>query len=772
MKRKEKRNKVLLLTLTGIAGFFVSSCSSTKYLNEGEALYTKGVIEVESKEMSKSQRKEIAESLEDQLRPLPNSGFLGLHPKLFFYNLGGNPEKTNKLRRWMRNSLGEPPVLFDQVDMEHNQAILMNRMENDGYFGVQVAYDTIKVSDKKKGALYTIQPGTQYKINEVTFLNDSTPLQQTIYEAGKRWTRLRKDRPYNLDQIKEERVRFDNYVKNKGYFYFSPNNLLVQVDSTVGNHQVNLFVKVKEDTPALATKAYTIGNVYIFSDYSLANTHVKEDLQQAQVYKDFKIVDPQSKFKPRIYDHTIYFEKGELYNRNDHNLSLNRLVNLGVFKYVKNQFELSDSINNTLDVYYYLTPDNPKSIRLELLGKTNSASYNGAELNLNWSHKNFFKGAELFSASLYGGADFQMSSKNKGFNVYKIGLETSLTWPRLIAPGNFHSSSGYIPRTRATLGGEYLERSQLYSLTSFKGSWGYLWKENVRKEHQFNVLEVNYVTPQNVTDLYKQTAEGNPSLERVLDKQLIFGPTYTYTYTNTMNQHKKNTIYYRGGLDFSGNITGLIMGADVDKDKEKNILGVPFSQYVKTEHDFRHYLKLSKTSQLVSRVHAGVGYAYGNSKNLPYTKQFYVGGSNSIRAFRARTLGPGSFDPGSFDAKFIPDQSGDMLLEFNLEYRKKLVSIIHGALFIDGGNIWNLNEISDRPGGKISGDFYKEIALGAGAGLRFDITFLVVRFDFAFPLRIPYNEPGERWVVKDINFGSGKWRKDNLMFNLAIGYPF
>jgi outer membrane protein assembly factor BamA len=214
------------------------------------------------------------------------------------------------------------------------------------------------------------------------------------------------------------------------------------------------------------------------------------------------------------------------------------------------------------------------------------------------------------------------------------------------------------------------------------------------------------------------------------------------------------------------------MGANLDKEKEKNVLGVPFSQYIKTEHDFRYYLKLNRTSQLVTRFHGGVGFAYGNSKNLPYTKQFYIGGTNSRRAFRARTLGPGTFDPNSYNSKFIPDQSADMLLEMNLEYRKKLFSIVHGALFVDAGNIWNLNEVGDRPGGKISGNFYKEIAVGAGAGLRFDITFLVLRLDFAFPLRIPYNDSGERWVVKDIKFGDREWRKDNLMFNFAIGYPF
>ncbi|WP_267740587.1 translocation and assembly module lipoprotein TamL [Myroides injenensis] len=770
MRVKKNYSLSRIFTL-GIIGFLLFSCSTTRHLTDGEYLYTKGVVKIESDSLSKSEKSEMSHNLTELLRPIPNSTFLGMRPKLYFYNLGANPKKTNVLRRWLSKKFGEPPVLFSQVDMQYNSEILSNRLENSGYFNVEVEYDTLKVAAKKRGAQYIVTPNDQYKINNVTFLNDSTPLQQLIFDTSK-WTRLRKGRAYSLDNIKEERVRFDNYVKNKGYYYFSPNDILVQVDSTVGNHKVNLFVKVKDQTPKLALNAYTIDNIYVYSDYSLNDGNYKESIDSAYQYKDLTIIDPKKKFKPMIYDRTIFLDKEELYNRNDHNLSLNRLVNLGVFKFVKNSFEISDSINNKLDVYYFLTPDNPKSLRLELLGKTNSASYNGAELNLNWSNKNFFRGAELFSVSAYGGADFQMSARNKGYNVYKAGIQANLTFPRLITPWDFNSTSAYIPKTRASIGAEYLERSKLYALKSFTASWGYLWKESQTKEHTFNVLEVNYVSPEHVTDLYRETAAGNPSLERVLDKQLIFGPTYSYTYTNTMKQYLKNTFYYNASIDLSGNITGLLMGANVDKDKEKSILGVPFSQYIKTDYDFRIYHKLSRTSVLVSRIRGGVGVAYGNSKNMPYTKQFYIGGSNSIRAFRARTLGPGSFDPKTYNSKFIPDQSGDMILEFNLEYRKKLVSIINGALFIDAGNVWNLNEVADRPGGKISSNFYKEIAIGAGAGLRFDITFLVLRFDFGFPLRIPYNEPGSRWVVKDIDFGSGRWRKDNLMFNFAIGYPF
>lgn len=766
-----KKNKLYNGLIGCVVFLSLFSCNTTRYLGEEEYLYSGAKLIIEGDSLSKAKKTAMNEELSELMRPVPNASILGFQSKLFFYNLAGDPEKSNKMRRWMRNKMGEPPVLFDQVDVDKNSAIISNRLENQGYFNVSVSHDTVIPGDKKKGIQYTIKPGDQYKIREFTFAKDSTDLEKNLTKAMP-YSRLKKGRAYDLDLIKEERTRFDSYLKNKGYYFFSADNLLVQVDSTVGKHEVDLFLKIKDNTPKLALEPYTIDNIYIFSDYDLSDGNYKDALASAKKHNDFTIVDPKGKFKPSIYNKTIHLKKGETYNRNDHNLSLNRLVNLGVFKFVKNQFEISDSLNHKLDAYYFLTPDNPKAIRLELLGKMNSASYNGAELNLNWSNKNFFKGAEIFSVSAYGGADFQASSSNNGYNVYKVGLETSLTWPQIISPFNIQSTSAYIPRTRATLGGEYLNRSQLYSLQSFTASWGYLWKTSSFREHDLKVMDINYVKPSNVTDYYLEYAKGNPSLERVLDKQLTFGPTYTYTYTNTSKKFKKNTIYYRGSLDLSGNITGLLMGANSDENNEKSIVGVPFSQYVKTEHDFRHYLKLGKTGQLVSRIHAGVGVAYGNSQQMPYTKQFYVGGSNSIRAFRARTIGPGSFDPNINNAKFIPDQSGDMLIEMNLEYRKKLFSIVHGALFVDAGNIWNLNEVSDRPGGKFSGDFINEFAVGAGAGLRFDITFLVVRFDFAFPLRVPYNQSGDRWVVDDIKFGDSKWRKDNLMFNFAIGYPF
>jgi len=236
--------------------------------------------------------------------------------------------------------------------------------------------------------------------------------------------------------------------------------------------------------------------------------------------------------------------------------------------------------------------------------------------------------------------------------------------------------------------------------------------------------------------------------------------------------NKPTTIYYKGTLDLAGNITGLVSGADVKKDKEKKLFGIPFSQYAKIENDFRLYHKFTEKTSLATRFIAGVAYPYGNSENIPFSKQFFSGGSNSIRAFRARTLGPGSFDPRTIESGYYFDQSGDVKLELNAEYRANLYKFLNVAVFADAGNIWLINEDAQRPGAKFSKEFLSEIAVGAGVGLRLDFSILVLRLDLAMPLRVPYYEKNDRWAFDRINFGDSNWRKDNLILNIAIGYPF
>ena len=235
---------------------------------------------------------------------------------------------------------------------------------------------------------------------------------------------------------------------------------------------------------------------------------------------------------------------------------------------------------------------------------------------------------------------------------------------------------------------------------------------------------------------------------------------------------KRNTIYYRGMLDLSANLTGLISGANVKKDKQKEIFNIPYSQYAKMEHDFRFFHKISRKSSLATRIIGGIALPYGNSEFVPFSKQFFVGGSNSIRSFRARTLGPGSYDPRVQNSSFYFDQAGDIKLEMNAEFRQNLFSFLNLGVFVDAGNIWLINDEPTLPGGKFSGDFLSEIAIGAGVGLRLDFNLLILRLDLAIPLRVPYYEKDERWAFDKINFSDKDWTRDNLIFNLAIGYPF
>jgi len=335
-----------------------------------------------------------------------------------------------------------------------------------------------------------------------------------------------------------------------------------------------------------------------------------------------------------------------------------------------------------------------------------------------------------------------------------------------------------VPRTNIKLGYEFQNRTTLYTLNTFNASFGYQWKENVRKEHELNVIDVSLIDPANVTPKFTALAKENPYLKRITEQQLIFGPTYSYTYSTTMLP-RKNTFYYKGMLDLAGNITGLVTGANAKEGKEKTIFGVPFSQYAKIENDVRFYHKFTEKTSLATRLIAGVALPYGNSEHIPFSRQFFVGGSNSIRAFRARTLGPGSYDPRTdTSTRAIFDQAGDVKLEMNAEYRANLFKFLNVAAFVDAGNIWLINDEFkangelERPGGKFSKEFISEIAVGAGVGLRLDFSILILRLDLAMPLRVPYYEKGDRWAFDRINFGDSSWRRDNLILNIAIGYPF
>lgn len=745
----------------GILITFIASCSPTKKVPQGDALYTGARVDIENADLSRRERKELREDLESLTRPKPNKRVLGIRWNLLFYNMG-----------LFKKKLGEPPVLLSQLNLDYNIKVLQSSLENRGYFHARVNGDTV-VKRKKARAIYTVQPGSQYFIAGVDYASDSSRLSQDIL-ASTNETFLKAGDPFDLAVIKGERERIDYFLKERGYYFFNPDFLIVHVDSTIGNNKVNLLVKVKPETPPLARRVYYINDVFIFPNYRLQTPALDTLKDLGDYYKGYYVVDKRKRYNPRMFDQAMQFDPGDVYTRTDHNKTISRLVNLSIFKFVKNRFETVPALDSPkLNAFYYLTPLPKKSIRAEVNANTKSNNMTGSSITISWRNRNTFRGGEIFSIEGTGGFEVQYSGQMRGFNTYRAGIEGNLSIPRFVIPFfSVNTSGGFMPQTTIMLGYDLLNKQKLYTMQSFRANFGYLWKESLQKEHLFNPISVNYVQPLRITDLYRERTVENPTLLKAIEKQFIIGSNYNYTFNGMQGKPAMSGgRYFNGNLDLSGNIAGLLTGANAKKGDTKELFNAPFSQYVRMEGDYRPYFKISPKSVWANRAIVGIGIPYGNSTELPYIKQFFVGGTNSIRAFRSRSIGPGTYKDQTA-MEFLPDQSGDLKLELNTELRTQLSGFIHGAVFIDAGNIWLFNADSLKPGARFSKEFLSELAVGGGVGLRFDVSFLVVRLDVAIPFRKPWLPKGDRWVLNEIDFGNRDWRRENIVWNLGIGYPF
>ena len=753
----------------------LASCSSTKHLKPGEILYTGADVHLNLDNGIKiKSEKDFKAALKSRTRPVPNKKILGIRHKLFFYNLAGEPKKQKGFRYWLRHKLGEPPVLLSQVNLDGNVNVLRSYMVSKGFLQASGNGET-KIKGKKGKAVYNINTGERYTINNISFPTVDTSYQITkVISDNVKNTLLKKGDYYDLDIFKSERQRIDNDLKENGYYYFSPDFILLQVDSTIGNHQANIDLKIKDNTPLPALQAYYMRNINIYPNYSLNRDSVIRYSTPLQ-YKDFTIYDPSKKYKPKLFESLIFFEKGEKYSRKDHSLSLNRLVNIGTFRFVKAEFKPIDTLtSNNMDVDFLLTSLKKKALTFSVAITSKSNNFVGSEVKLTHLNRNVFKGAEQLNLSLSGGFEKQISGQSARANSYSLGAEARLLFPRFILPiFNFKSYNSYVPKTHITIGAQMLNRANYYTLLSGKGEFGYIWKGNPYNEHVFNPLSVSYIKTANTTDSFDRMLARVPTLKRNFENQFIIGTNYTFTYNNQFQDMRRNNFAFTGSAESAGNIVNLFLPAG--DDGKKRLFNTVTNQYLRLETDFRNYYKIKPAGKLTwaSRLNIGAGFPHGNSDVLPYVRQFFAGGSNDIRAFRARSLGPGTFNVNKDKLQLFADQGGDIKVMLNTELRARLFSIVHGAAFIDAGNIWLSKEDTARVGGKFKfGNMLSEMAVGGGVGLRIDARIFVVRFDLAMPFRKPYLPKGERWVFDQVDFGDRLWRRQNLILNIGIGYPF
>lgn len=746
----------------------LASCSNTKRLSDGESLFLGGTVNITDKEASKKERRILKDDLEGAIRPKPNRKLLGMRFRLSMYHLAGEPKKEKGIRNWLRNKVGEPPVVTSGFDEAHNEKLFINILNNRGFF-YPVVQTEIQTKKKKSSAYFSVTTGPQYRIRTTTFVTDSSKITRDI-AATENKTLLKEGTPYNLDVIKGERDRIDRILKEKGYYFFKPDYILVQADSSVGNHQVDLFVTLKEnEMPAEANKIYTIRDVFVYPNFRLNSPRNDTNTAHAIISDGYQVIDRRKTYRPVVFRQAMQFGPGDVYNRTDHNISLNRLLNLGTFKFVKNRFEPLDTPEPMMDVYYYLTPFPKKSLRFEVGALTKTDSRAGSRASIAWRNRNAFRGAELFQIKLSGGFEAQYGGLVRQPNTYHAGAEASIAVPRFVIPFfTIPPSSIFMPHTYLKAGYMLETRNRLFRIHSLKTSYGFSWKEDIRKDHQFYPINITYVR----TDTLGSTENLNLNYGNLVFNGLIIGPTYQFTYNSQVGSSRRNNFYFDGQADFSGSYTGIGHRAQYG-DVPDRLFGLQLAKYLKFQTDFRYYNNFSPKASWVNRFFFGVGMPYGHSVQMPNVKQFFSGGNSSLRGFRSRMMGPGTFNEFYLTGRrsYI-ELLGDIKLELNSELRTDIYQFLKGAFFIDAGNIWLYNDHPDFPGGKFTTNFHRELAANAGIGLRFDFKIIMLRLDFGVPIRKPWLPEGSRWVFNSMDPGDPQWRKENMILNIAIGYPF
>ncbi|MFN3489278.1 MAG: BamA/TamA family outer membrane protein [Emticicia sp.] len=780
-----------------LCSFFLSSCSISKYIPQGESLYTGAKIKTATdSSFTKKEVKALDEQLKTIIRPVPNSSIFGFPYKVWFYYVVGEPKKEKGVRGWFRKKFGEAPVLASKRAVNVNTEIISNYLNNEGYFRSTATGELI-IKGKKAEAIYVANVKPRYTISKVEFVQKDTSAFSKNLIQTKTGSLLKSGEPYRFYDIKLERDRIDKALKLNGYYYFRPDFLIIKVDSNQNTRQVNLFLELKPNITQTSLKQYSIKDVLVYVDTpdSTTNTGI-------QVRRGLRVFDPKHSFQPKVFNDAIGFRSGRLYNSQTHDASLSRLINLRNFKFVKNRFELVNRSDSALiNVIYDLTSLKNKSLQAEANFLTRSNNLAGTQLGVNWLNRNIFKGAEILKIGINTGFDFQLSNKINDANLnsyYRLAGDADLTFPRFLLPF-YRVRAGRnqaLPKTNINVGYERLVqkgvgmnddsstyRYNQYTITSLRSSLSYSLRKNATVEHNFTPLSINLIRPKNISEEFQMKIDrsinaGNivdlARYLKILDTRLILGGQYNIVYTPIQAQKSRHYFYLNAGFDIAGNLAGLFVKKQADD--SKRIANTIFEQYARFDLETRYYLNLTPSIRLANRVILGYGLPYGNSKSLPtQIKQYFVGGSNSIRAFRARSIGPGNFDVIGDSTSIFTTAYGDVKLELNSELRIKVSQLINLAAFIDAGNIW-LAKYNDALGYSESStfgkNFYNQLAVGGGLGLRLDFTYVKLRLDLATPFCKPWLPEGERWVIQDIKPFEKTWRKQNLILNIAVDYPF
>ena len=768
---------VLLLLLMGTA------CSTTRNLPEGEVLYT-GIkdIHINRNDQSPMGEKALAE-VEAAISIAPNNSFFGSAKKripfpfgLWIYNSFKRYEKG--LGKWIFKKLAAEPVLLSTVNPDTRVKVASNLLHDYGYFNGNVTYQVDSTKNPRAIKLtYHVNMGQPYYLDSIRYQGFS-PRADSMIQATYKERIIKPGDHFDVTKLNEERQRLVDLFRNNGYYYYRTDFITFLADTLMHPGYVNLKILPKASVPWEALRTYYIGNTSVYlTGY---NGEQPTDSMQTRNFTVHYAGDKPG-LRYGVLRKRFLYRSGEQYSQIKQNYTQEALARLGVFKFSEFRYipRMNDSIvTDTLDVRVNATFDLPYDSELELNVTTKSTKQTGPGAIFNLSKKNFQRMGASLNLELKGSYEWQTSSTVDGessvMNSYELGAALSLEFPRLVLPWvrNRVDPFRFPSHTNFKVYAEQVNRARYFKMLSFGGTVSYSFQPKRSMKHTVTPLHLAFNTLQHRTARFDSIANANPMLFHSLDDQFIPSVTYTLTYDDTYKK-KKNRIWWENSVTSAGNVTSLIYAAFGQKfsQKDKKLLGTPFAQFLKFTSEFRHLYTFNEKHQLASRIMGGVIWSYGNKTIAPYSEQFYVGGANSIRAFTIRSIGPGRFHPASSSSYSYVDETGDIKLEANLEYRFRIFSNflggnLNGAAFLDAGNVWLLRKDEARPNAEFSlNHFFDSITLGTGVGIRYDFSFLVLRLDWGIALHVPY-DTGKSGYYNIPRF------KDGMGLHFAIGYPF
>lgn len=781
MKQRKKEMKMrinnIVVALIAVLGF--AGCSTTKNLPEGETLYT-GIkrIEINEKDESANGEKTI-EEVTAAVSVAPNNSFLGsakyripIPFGLWIYN---NFQKYEKgLGRWIFRKMAATPVTVSSVNPDTRVKIASNLLKDYGYFNGNVTYTVDSTRNPRAVKLsYQIDMGKPYYIDTVLYEGFTGRADSLIRKHFDERLIHRNDN-FDVTRLNEERERLVTLFKNNGYYFFRSEYITFLADTLMRPGYINLKIIPKSNTPKEAKTKYIIGK----TDINLIGYN-GEQPDDSICARDFTVhyFGEKPELRYGVLRKRFLYRSGETYSQLRMNYTQEALAKLGVFKFNEFQYTPRNG-SDTLDIKVNSMFDLPYDSELEFNLTTKDTKQTGPGAKFNLSRKNFMRMGASLNLELKGSYEWQTSSTVDGrssvMNSYELGAALSLDFPRLILPWikNRIDPFRFPSNTNFKVYAEQINRARYFKMLSFGGTVSYSFQPKRSIKHSVTPLNLAFNTLQNSTDEFNQIAAQNPMLFYSLSDQFIPSQSYTLTYDNSFRK-RKNRLWWENSLTSAGNVTSLIYAAFGQKftEKDKKLLGTPFAQFLKYSSEVRNTIWFNDMHQLAFRAMGGIIWSYGNKTIAPYTEQFYVGGANSIRAFTIRSIGPGRYRPSESNTYSYVDQTGDIKLEANMEYRFRILSKfaggnLNGAVFLDAGNVWLLREDPARPDAQFTfNHFFDSIALGTGAGIRYDLDFLVLRLDLGIALHVPY-DTGKKGYYNIPRF------KDGMGLHFAIGYPF